>query len=433
MCLLFLMHEMADSLDITLSAVHIEHGIRGEASTDDMHYVEEQCERLGVPLTIERVDAPSVARATGTTLEEAARNERYRAFEQLGADRIALAHHMNDQAETVLFNLARGTGIRGTGGIQPVRDRYIRPILCLTRQETEEYCRRYGIEYRTDSTNEDTELSRNRIRHRVIGELEMINDQAVRHICETAGDLQEIEDYLRSVTEREEEACVSYLKDRTEIDIERLSALHPVLASRLVRQVLSKVAGRSKDIGRKHVEAVLSLMKGQSGRQTGLIYGLRAGREFGKIVVRAPGRYETVSPDKGNGSPDIRFDVLEREQLSEEDIVKDNNYTKYIDYATIIDAVETDGLSEDAKEADPLRLLTVRKRQPGDYISIKNGRKKLKDLLIEEKIAPDRRDEMYFVSCGQEIIWIPDTGRIGERCKVTDTTEKVIRMEIKNG
>ena len=433
MCLLFLMHELSEDLGIQLSAIHIEHGIRGEESLEDMHYVEEECSKLGVPLIVKTVDAVATSEATGTTIEEAARNERYRVFDTLDVDRIALAHHMNDQAETVLFNLTRGTGVKGIGGIKPVRGRYIRPVLCLTRAETEEYCRERAIAYRTDSTNLDTGLSRNRIRHRVINELEEINDRAVQHICEAAGDMQDVEEFLQKETEKALTECVEYHKDHAEMDISILSAYHPVIATRLVGEVLTRMAGRSKDINRKHIEAVLSLGKGQSGRQIGLIYGLRAGREFGKIIIRTPGRYELTDSKEDHQIPDIRFSVIGRDAVSAEDITEDNNYTKYIDYATIIDAVTVDEHEAASGEKGLNEILAVRKRQPGDYISIKNGRKKLKDLLIEEKIPPDRRDSMYFVASGPEIIWIPDTGRIGERYKVTDRTEKVICMEMKNG
>jgi tRNA(Ile)-lysidine synthase len=323
--------------------------------------------------------------------------------------------------------------VKGIGGIKPVRGRYIRPVLCLTRAETEEYCRERAIAYRTDSTNLDTGLSRNRIRHRVINELEEINDRAVQHICEAAGDMQDVEEFLQKETEKALTECVEYHKDHAEMDISILSAYHPVIATRLVGEVLTRMAGRSKDINRKHIEAVLSLGKGQSGRQIGLIYGLRAGREFGKIIIRTPGRYELTDSKEDHHIPDIRFSVIGRDAVSAEDITEDNNYTKYIDYATIIDAVTVDEHEAASGEKGLNEILAVRKRQPGDYISIKNGRKKLKDLLIEEKIPPDRRDSMYFVASGPEIIWIPDTGRIGERYKVTDRTEKVICMEMQNG
>ena len=127
MCLLFLLKELSGDMDFSLSAVHVEHGIRGQESVDDMAYVKNECEKFGIPVIVESVDAAGVSEMTGTTLEEAARNERYRVFESLDADRIALAHHMDDQAETFIFNALRGTGLRGLRGMIPVRDRYIRP------------------------------------------------------------------------------------------------------------------------------------------------------------------------------------------------------------------------------------------------------------------------------------------------------------------
>ena len=240
MCLLFLLKELSGDMDFSLSAVHGEHGIRGQESVDDMAYVKNECEKFGIPVIVESVDAAGVSEMTGTTLEEAARNERYRVFESLDADRIALAHHMADQAETFIFNALRGTGLRGLRGMIPVRDRYIRPLLCITRQETEEYCRQKHIEYRQDLTNEDLDITRNRIRHTVIPELARLNEKAVEHICETAAELTETEDYLDQMTGKAFEECI--LRDETEdkgelrIDLDRFETLHSIIASRVVKK-----------------------------------------------------------------------------------------------------------------------------------------------------------------------------------------------------
>ncbi|MBO5550661.1 MAG: tRNA lysidine(34) synthetase TilS, partial [Lachnospiraceae bacterium] len=420
MCLLFLLKELTGVLDFSLSAVHVEHGIRGQASVSDMEYVKTECEKAGIPVMVETVDAVNVSKITGTTLEEAARNERYRIFEGIAADRLALAHHMDDQAETFIFNALRGTGLRGLRGMLPVRDRYIRPLLCIARWETEAYCRSRGIEYRQDLTNEDTEIARNRIRHKVMPELAILNEKAAEHICEAAGELAETEEYLEQMTGNAFEECVipgeAGDSGTIRIDIERLEALHGIIASRVIKKALITVSGRAKDIGRKHVEAVLSLAKGQSGRRADLIYGIRAFREFKTLIIRRNGRYELSDNAFLRGSilqdrPEVIFEVLDRDEVSFEEIKAGENYTKFIDYAKI------SGVSE----------LSVRHRQPGDCISIKGGSKKLKDLLIEEKIPAAERDKMLLVAVGPEIVWIPYTGRIGEKYKVTHDTERILK------
>ena len=420
MCLLFLLNELSGVLDFSLSAVHVEHGIRGQASLDDMEYVENQCRTLGIPVETARVDSVKVSETTGTSLEEAARNERYRILDGSDFDKMALAHHMDDQAETFLFNAVRGTGLRGLRGITPVRGRYIRPLLCVTRDEIEKYCREKQIEYRHDQTNEDLDIARNRIRHIVVPELIKINSGASEHICETAEELAETDAYLDMAAEKAFEECTGYEGNEAgksvRIDLDKFDNLHGVIASRVVKKALITVSGKAKDIGRKHIEAVLALAKGQSGRHISLIYGIKAYKEFRTIVIAKKDTYEL--PEVGSQSPpDIVFQTMDWKDISMEKIISSGNYTKFIDYAKIND----------------VSALSVRHRQPGDHISIKNGSKKLKDLLIEEKIPGDRRNRLYLVAMGSEAVWIPDIGRIGERFKVSDDTKKILRMEIKNG
>ena len=416
MCLLFLLYDLKDILGFFLSAVHVEHGIRGQASLDDMAFVAEQCAGLDIPLETVSVDACDIAQKTDTTLEEAARNERYRVFSGIDSDRVALAHHMNDQAETFIFNSVRGSGIRGLKCMEPVREKYIRPLLCVTRQETEAFCGRKQIKYRQDSTNDDTRLTRNHIRHDVIPLLLAVNDRAVQHIFETTSDIYEIEEYLSYAAEKAYVDCVIPEQRRGSpeiiINIDALERQHHVIAARIVKTALEKAAGRARDITRRHVESVIALTKGQSGRHIDLIYGIKAYKEFRRLIIRSPGEYEL--PEK---APEPEYTVVSKQDVSMERIRSSGNYTKYIDYATINDT----------------SLLSIRHRKQGDFISIKGGNKKLKDLLIEERIPADRRDDMYFVAMGKEIVWIPDTGRIGERFKVTDKTEKILRMEMKNG
>lgn len=421
MCLLLLLKGLSKSMGFSLSAVHVEHGIRGQDSLEDMAFVSLQCKMQDIPLKTFSIDAVSVAEETGTTLEEAARNERYRIFSILPDDRIALAHHMNDQAETFLFNVSRGTGTGGLKGMLPVRERYIRPLLCVTRREIEEYCHDNHIEYRTDATNADVNISRNRIRHDIVPGLEQINPGAVRHIFEITEEISRTENYLSEITMTALMDCVVSEDDQTReitIDLDLFEKLHDAIASRVIKEALIRISGRSKDISRRHVDSVLDLARGQSGHHVDLIYGIKARKTFRKLIIKGPGQYELTNPDNTTSFfPKLENELLSRDEVSKETILSPDNYTKYIDYATIGDA----------------SLLTVRFRQPGDHISIKDGRKKLKDLLIEGKIPKEERDNMILVALGSEIVWIPKLKRIGERFKVTEDTKKILRMELKNG
>ncbi|MCC8149938.1 MAG: tRNA lysidine(34) synthetase TilS [Lachnospiraceae bacterium] len=234
-CLLLVLRELSSEIGFSLAAVHVEHGIRGEESRGDAAFTEELCGQLGIPCEVFSVDVPGRCRETGQSLEEAAREQRYDCFFQacrrFGADTIAVAHHANDSAETMLFHLARGTGIRGLGGIAPVTERsgrsisdsdvgriqrtverqipqsvpdnaqqeifrVIRPLLCVTGAEIRAWLTSQGQIWRTDSTNEDIAYARNRIRGRVMPELEQVNAQAVLHMQRTGEQLREISAFL---------------------------------------------------------------------------------------------------------------------------------------------------------------------------------------------------------------------------------------------
>ncbi len=204
-CLLAGLVSLREELGISLVAVHVEHGIRGEESLADAAYVAELCERWNVKLSVERIDVEAVARERGLTVEEAGRTVRYEVFARIAqeqsADRIAVAHNRNDQAETVLWNLARGSGVKGLGGIRPVRGRIIRPLLFTERSEIEAYLRTQGIRWRTDRTNLETAYTRNRIRLELLPWLtERLNAQAVDHIAQAAQRLWEVQDYLEAQT-----------------------------------------------------------------------------------------------------------------------------------------------------------------------------------------------------------------------------------------
>lgn len=207
-CLLAALAAFREQIDFSLYVIHVEHGLRGEESLADARYVEELCRSFSVPFFLESVDAAAEARKRHLSVEEAGRALRYEAFDrvagQVGADRIAVAHNENDQAETVLWNLVRGSGLQGLGGIRPVRGRIIRPLLFLGRPEIEAILLAQGIAWRTDRTNLTCDYTRNRIRLQVLPELtKELNPQAVGHIAEAAHRLQEVQEYISAQCDTE--------------------------------------------------------------------------------------------------------------------------------------------------------------------------------------------------------------------------------------
>lgn len=176
-CLLMVLKELSECLDFTLDAIHINHCIRGEESNRDENFCRDLCKKMRIPIAVIRVDVPAVAAESKKSLEETARDIRYETFRKHAGKigKIATAHTLSDNAETVILNLTRGTGLKGLCGIPPVRDNIIRPLIDVTRQQVEDYLKEKNQEFVTDSTNLSNDYTRNRIRHNVIPELLKIN------------------------------------------------------------------------------------------------------------------------------------------------------------------------------------------------------------------------------------------------------------------
>ena len=246
-CLLLLLAKLQEPLGFTLAAVHVEHGIRGEESLADAAFTERLCRDLGIPCRRYSVRAAEYARERGLSLEEAARELRYGCFRQAcreeGAGKTAVAHHGGDSAETMLFHLARGTGIRGLGGIAPSIQmdgmQVIRPLLCLTRQEIEGWLREQEQDFCVDATNADVHYARNRIRREVLPGLCRVNSQAIAHMMNTAGQLREISEFLEEAAQQA--GAGVYEKTaagRIRIGEERFRQIHPVLQKTLLHQLM---------------------------------------------------------------------------------------------------------------------------------------------------------------------------------------------------
>ncbi|MCD8023652.1 MAG: tRNA lysidine(34) synthetase TilS [Lachnospiraceae bacterium] len=212
-CLLDVLRRYQEETPFSLLVVHVEHGLRGQESLDDAAFVKALCEKWKLPCRVVSAKVRDRAAAEGLSCEEAGRAERYRIFERLSeewkAERIAVAHNQNDQAETVLWNLSRGSGLRGLGGIRPVQGKLIRPLLFTSRADIEAYLREVGLVWRTDRTNLELEYTRNRIRLSLLPQMERdLNAQAGRHIAEAAGRLREVQEYLDQMTDEAAARCI---------------------------------------------------------------------------------------------------------------------------------------------------------------------------------------------------------------------------------
>ena len=255
-CLLHYLWSISERCGFSVAAAHYNHHMRPTAQRDE-DFVRDLCAQLTVPFYTDGCDVVAAAERSGCGVEETGRRLRYeflhRLADELGASRIATAHHQGDQAETVLLNLLRGTGSEGLGGIPPVRGRLIRPLLQTSREEIEAYLDSHGLGHVEDETNESLAFSRNRLRRIVLPELEKINPALRRNIARTAEIVRREDAYL-------DELAAGYLPATgTEISCRALVEAPKVLRPRMVRLLLDRLEMGKKDMAAAHIDAVLAL------------------------------------------------------------------------------------------------------------------------------------------------------------------------------
>ena len=430
MGLLSILSEIAEYFHISLAVVHVNHGIRGKAADADQAYVENFCRNHEIPCYSFHVDLKRFARKEGMSEEEAGRFYRYQCFEkvrkEVGAERIAVAHQREDSCETVLFNMFRGTGLKGLAGIPPVRDNIIRPLLCATRADIEAYLQEKEILWRTDETNLTDVYTRNRIRHQIIPYVEEhINLAAGQHIQEMAGLLSDVSDYLDRQGERAFDACVTVGDQPTcAIHGASFAELHVVIQREVLRRAFYVAAGKLKDVDKEHIEMVRGLFGKTVGRRCSLPYQLQAIRTYEGVVIRKilPGEEcleEGIWVDvTGPGVypvPDADFTVeFEIKESFKTEEIPINRYTKWFDYDKISNS------------------LSIRTRENGDYITLDGqGHKKLlKRWMIDEKIPREERDRMLLLADGSHILWIIGH-RISDSYKVSAETQRVLAVKVR--
>lgn len=394
---------------VKVKVVHINHMIRGEEADRDEQFVTDLCEKLGVECKVYREDIPKMAREQHFTEEEAGRIFRYRCFEK-EADapetKIAIAHNKDDLAETVLYNLIRGSSLLGLAGIKPVRGRIIRPLLTTSRSDIEEYLNEIGQDYMTDSTNLEPEYARNKIRLSVMPLLKEINEGAADHLVEIAKDAFKLGDEIKkeagSDNKDKEDA------NNNEIKVDSLKSLTTLAQGELVLSTLENVCGRRKDITRDHIQLVLGLVDMETGKSVNLPYGMTAQRSYDKIVVTRGDEKEPEDgePIKVKGSIETSIYPYDKNVS-----ISKKEYTKMIDYDKINSA------------------LVLRTPGPDDFIVVdgRGGTKKLSRYFTHAKVERNERLSFPVVADGDEIVWIVGL-RLSERYKVEDSTKRVMEI-----
>lgn len=439
-CLFLMLLELRKKIGFDLIAVHVHHGLRGEAADQDQQFVEALCEQHRIPLEIFRVNLESIAKKRKQSLEEAGRMVRREAFDSVckkyGGNKIALAHHQNDNAETLLWNLSRGTGLDGLGGIRPVNGKFIRPLLCMNREEIEEYLAKRKQSYCIDETNAGTDYTRNKLRHLVLPILEeQVNSAAVRHMNETMEQIWELQEYMQEQVEAAYQECVQeHFEKACWIQIQQKSfETFPELIKKMViRKGMEQVGGKKRDLSHKHVDVMMELMNKQVGRTLDLPYEMHAKRNYEGIRLEKQRTYsfgeekkaeimqecmaelnipgETILADR---NLKLRCKILEKpKNLSIKDIPQ-KIYTKWFDYGIIKSS------------------LYIRTRQAGDTIVIdeKGHQKKLKNWFVDEKIPKEVRDSQLLLAENNEILWVLGH-RMSQAYQVKQSTKWILQIEV---
>lgn len=417
-CLLAVLKELSQKKRFELEAVHVNHMLRGDEADRDAAYVEKLCKDWEIKLYSVSCDVTGYAKEHHMSLEEAGRKLRYEEFQKRAKvyeqAKIAVAHHQDDQAETVLYQIVRGSSLKGAGGIRPVRENIIRPLLCLTRCEIESYLREKQIDFCIDKTNLTENYARNKLRNKVIPYLtEEINEETVSNINHLARDLQESYDYIHMQAKRLLDAA-QVQEHRVSFPVEQFIKEPAVLRREAIRMSMEKLSGTARNITRKHIEAVEELLFGRVSRQVALPYHMTAFRDYGKLIICD----EMVEEIR-----EFTYSFLDCTpkdfQWSVEDFDGDwkkntNDYTKVLNYDTIKDTIE------------------IRKRLPGDYITIdRSGKRKLlKTFFIDEKIPKEYRDRIWLVAEGSHVLWVVGY-RISEVLKTTETTARVLVVTVR--
>jgi tRNA(Ile)-lysidine synthase len=433
-CLLHLLVDLREKLNVSLHVAHLNHQLRGAESEADAQYVADLARKLDLPATIEQRDVKAYQAQQRLSLEEAAREVRYtflaQVAESIGTDQVAVGHTVDDHIETILMHLIRGSGTRGLRGLQPSsrwqsplghRLTVIRPLLSVGREETTNYCQQHQLKPRIDTSNLSLLPLRNRIRQQLIPLLQSYNPQVREALLRTARIAADDLAFLDKEVARLWDRVAREQEKSVILDKERFLELPSALQRHLLRNAMEKLLGNLKDIEARHIEEIMAALNKPAGKRISLPEGLIFSIEYDKYVL---------SPDPANLSPfpileaefalkipgkaplpgwQVVAEIIGREKMNE----KDNGFTAYFD------------LDKAGKQ------LTVRTRQPGDRFQPlgMNQPKKLNEFMIDAKIPRTWRRRIPIVCSPQHILWVVGW-RIDERVKVIETTQRVLRLEM---
>lgn len=431
--LLHVLLALREELELRLHVAHLNHLFRGAEAEEDAVFVAGLAKAWGLPVTVETFDVPALVAKEGVSAQEAARRVRYgflrRVAASAGAAKVAVGHHADDQAETVLIHLLRGTGPKGLGGMAPAREGIIRPLLEVTRAEIENYCREHHLPTRLDRSNEKTVYRRNRVRLCLMPVLKEYNPRMVEALTRLAAVVRDEDEYLdRDAYQAFLGICLLDEKRHIAVSLPGFLGLPDALKRRVIRRCYSQIRGQTVDLSYDHVEVVLALAKGpEAAGETHMPGGVRAKKGDKDLSFY---RYEGA----GVPVPDyclplvvpgytllpavnrlIRAEVVPAEQVGPMPWLgaSRGDSEAFLDYGLV------------------QGHLYVRRRRPGDRFQPLGfrGMKKLQDFFIDVKVPRQERDQVPVVATEREILWVAGF-RPDERFRIGPATKQVLHLEM---
>ncbi len=416
-CLLHLLQKKSGLLKIKIGAAHINHLLRGDESDSDEKFCEDFCKNLGISFYSMRVNVRKESQTKSKTIEEAARDLRYKSLELIaienGYNKIATAHNLNDNAETVIYNLIKGTGINGLAGIPIRREKIIRPLLNIDRNEILNYLKSNNLEFKIDSSNFDTVFRRNFLRHEVFPKLKEINPSFETAIFNNSRIVNDLKKYIDSETAELFRHFVHLTSGRIRISKELFDLQNDLFISETIKKALQHLI--TEDISLSDISKIIELNSKQVGTKEELKNKFTAVNDRDEIVIKRVKlnqiKLKIVKGDKVKfgemefGIEQVKPDFhLKKKAFNEEIISADNTGDSFI----------------------------LRNWKTGDYFYPlgMEGKKKVSDFLTDIKIPAEKKKERLVLTNRNNIVWVVGL-RLDDRYKVTPNTKNAYRLWIR--
>ena len=425
--LLYALAQISKQLDFDIIAAHYNHGLRGTSSDEDEKYSQELATKFGLIFVSGKMDTK--LRQKGVSPEDFYRKQRYQFLNKVAQDynaqKIALGHNIQDQAETVLLNLLRGSGLEGLRGILPIREgKFIRPLIEVSRSEIIAFLSEAEISYCIDSSNQSNIYLRNKIRSELIPYLkDKFNPKIVGNLAQMAEILRQDDDYIRkSVQEALQSTYIQNQPDGISLNSEYVKGLAPAIRLRLFKKILESLKPEKNGFSFSNIKALERLaLTAESGKRISLPFGIEARREYDNLILSRD--------DACLKQVDYEYPV----EIPGVIHIKEINRTISID-KTFRDKVDLQSKSKVYLDLDKIKLpVILRNRRDGDRFQPlgMKGRQKIKSLFINQKIPRNKRNEVILLVDQDSVIWIENM-HLSDRVKIAPQTKNVLCLEIIN-